>query len=990
MKQKKEKNLNYKISTLAFFLFLFLNIFSVSAQTLEPKDFPREEFDRIKAENPEMIQEMEIIRIASVNVYNPVVVSKEGTSIEVAYDINNREGIQTDIITSLLLLNKEGIPLFQNVFKDPISLKNDETKKIIQKLELPFFPNGTYDIGIEVSNSSGLTLAQSSIKDVEIAGITTGYVKIESCRLTINKEEKVYSPSEGIDVLPVEELYVSCFYKSTFLESVTVKPEFTEYRRSLFGEALNVYKRDSFVLEPNKEKEVSFLIEKNTLPQSYTQNLVLKDESNKIISTEAQLHYVVSGESATIQNIVFDKESYTKGETANVSFGWTGSADQFLGARNKTKIAGTAYLEISDAQGVCAKEVEAPFDSASGSGYEHKAMNIEITKNCTQPTIRVVVKNKEGKTLDERSVSANTEEKQEGISYAGISQKTLLISLLALLSGFLAFIVLKKSRRRKGIVSLFAFFLGVNMFFVAQDVSADTFVFTVTNTNFVVTANHNKNEYSPNENATTTTTIKAIACNNGWMGLSAELWLTSPQSKKINTWLANTFINSGWSNCTFAFNFYHDHYRCTSNGVGTFNVGTSATYPSTKNANYKLDMVVYDGYNQYQTGTFSIPYSIVSEKALAVSKSGTGSGLVTSAPSGINCGADCSQNYNTGTTVTLTASPLAGSTFSSWTGCDSVNGATCTVTMNAAKTVTARFNLIPTCTGTRPANTTVYSGDTTGLTANVSYTYSAINTAPKCQYYCNTGYTWNGSACVLPAYSCTGTRPANTVIYDGDTINLTQNIDYLYHATGTARKCEYRCNTGYTWNGSACVLPAYSCTGTRPANTVIYDGDTINLTQNIDYLYHATGTARKCEYRCNTGYTWNGSACVLPAYSCTGTRPLHTTVYSGDETGLTANTSYVYSATDTTPKCQYYCNSGYTWNGSACSVDIGKCNEDITDSCYEGNLYSIRATICSEGDLTTMQDPKYASGVWTWTCRGGIRDAFCTTNQCARYEEVAP
>jgi hypothetical protein len=50
-------------------------------------------------------------------------------------------------------------------------------------------------------------------------------------------------------------------------------------------------------------------------------------------------------------------------------------------------------------------------------------------------------------------------------------------------------------------------------------------------------------------------------------------------------------------------------------------------------------------------------------------------------------------SYDTGTVVTLTAAPDTGSTFTIWTGCDSVAGATCTVTINASRSVTATFTL---------------------------------------------------------------------------------------------------------------------------------------------------------------------------------------------------------------------------------------------------------------------------------------------------------
>src|SRR5947199_4272257 len=78
---------------------------------------------------------------------------------------------------------------------------------------------------------------------------------------------------------------------------------------------------------------------------------------------------------------------------------------------------------------------------------------------------------------------------------------------------------------------------------------------------------------------------------------------------------------------------------------------------------------------------------------LTVNRAGTGNGTATSSPPGINCGATCSAAYDSGTVVTLAATPAAGSTFSSWSGCNTVSGTICTVTMTAAKSVTATFNV---------------------------------------------------------------------------------------------------------------------------------------------------------------------------------------------------------------------------------------------------------------------------------------------------------
>ena len=77
---------------------------------------------------------------------------------------------------------------------------------------------------------------------------------------------------------------------------------------------------------------------------------------------------------------------------------------------------------------------------------------------------------------------------------------------------------------------------------------------------------------------------------------------------------------------------------------------------------------------------------------LSVNKAGIiGGGTVTSSDGGINCGPTCLASYTSGTTVTLTATPAFGSIFAGWSGCDAVSGTFCSVTMSAARSVTANF-----------------------------------------------------------------------------------------------------------------------------------------------------------------------------------------------------------------------------------------------------------------------------------------------------------
>src|SRR5205814_6723197 len=57
----------------------------------------------------------------------------------------------------------------------------------------------------------------------------------------------------------------------------------------------------------------------------------------------------------------------------------------------------------------------------------------------------------------------------------------------------------------------------------------------------------------------------------------------------------------------------------------------------------------------------------------------------------IDCGSTCSAVYDWNTVVTLTATPAFANWFMGWSGCDWQSGSTCVVTMQAEKSVTARF-----------------------------------------------------------------------------------------------------------------------------------------------------------------------------------------------------------------------------------------------------------------------------------------------------------
>jgi hypothetical protein len=99
---------------------------------------------------------------------------------------------------------------------------------------------------------------------------------------------------------------------------------------------------------------------------------------------------------------------------------------------------------------------------------------------------------------------------------------------------------------------------------------------------------------------------------------------------------------------------------------------------------------------------------------LSVERTGTGTGTVTSSPTGIDCGVACSGTYAAGSDVTLSASPASGSSFSGWGG-DCSGAEACTLTMSAARSVQAQFEAVsePTPTPTPTTAGVTTTNDTT-------------------------------------------------------------------------------------------------------------------------------------------------------------------------------------------------------------------------------------------------------------------------------------
>lgn len=114
---------------------------------------------------------------------------------------------------------------------------------------------------------------------------------------------------------------------------------------------------------------------------------------------------------------------------------------------------------------------------------------------------------------------------------------------------------------------------------------------------------------------------------------------------------------------------------------------------------------------------------------LGVVFAGAGSGSVSFSPAGTlaSCSSNCTSSFDPGTTVTLTATPNANMSFAGW-GND-CTGATCSLTMSQARSVTATFDAAPVVT---PKVLTITKGGNGAGTITMTANRKSVTCTDSC------------------------------------------------------------------------------------------------------------------------------------------------------------------------------------------------------------------------------------------------------------------
>jgi YD repeat-containing protein len=302
----------------------------------------------------------------------------------------------------------------------------------------------------------------------------------------------------------------------------------------------------------------------------------------------------------------------------------------------------------------------------------------------------------------------------------------------------------------------------------------------------------------------------------------------------------NTFILAASKTGTGTGNVTGTGISCSGNTcTGTYAPNTQVTLTATADASSTFygwsgcDNSVGNQCTVTMSANRSVSASFTSttnQRTLTVNEVGTGSGTVSG--QGLDCvGHTCTGTYAPNTGVTLTAVADTGSTFSGWSGCDSVNGTQCTLTMSTDRTVSATFTSTPSqCT----------------LTVNTPGTGSGAvsSTGLSCRGDICTGTYARGAEVRLTATPSTGSTFSGwvgDVSVDGNQCTVIMDVNKTVQATFTLTSIQYTLTVTKAGSGTGNVTPSVgSLSWSGNVGTATYDNNTsvtLTATANSGSLF---------------------------------------------------------------------------------------------------------------------------------------------------------
>lgn len=345
--------------------------------------------------------------LSNVAVRESKIISQKDNVVNLSFKIDNEKGSQVGIKYGVQLVKDvEGKQIIVDDYIDE-GVINIKENSVIEKnfnYEAPSNINGEFKIYIVLKNEKGLSVGvgyagliklNSTIKSIEILP--------ETCFLTVSVEKNTkYNLYEGVDIDKDEQIILNCEVINNSEKSITISPEFKTHYRNIFGEVVSQteVENPSITLGIKENKILSFLLPKAMSPQAYDVEMILK--SGTLSSNAVIAHYVIRGQSGTIQNITLDKSSYNKGESANISLSVSPSADSF--PYNRSRNFGSEIVGLNIRIDISNENKKNCIQTINQEVFDYNfEVSADITNNCAKPKVEVTLMNANGDILDQQT-----------------------------------------------------------------------------------------------------------------------------------------------------------------------------------------------------------------------------------------------------------------------------------------------------------------------------------------------------------------------------------------------------------------------------------------------------------------------------------------------------------------------------------------------------------------------------------------------------------
>ncbi len=895
--------------------------------------------------------------IADINFRNPLVTSQKNNIFQIYFRMeNNLPQSESGIRYGVQLIGGDKLADEKIYTDDTLSVEGKNSIQKIFTYTAPEYLSGNFDLWLIAKNESGLPLAAFKLKDPITLTGNGEYLEVDqnSCALKIDGEaqDKKYTLMQGVSLKNSETLKLNCDAISHFKEAKTIYPTQITFPRSVFGDQLGQPQKETpITLQPEEKKTITITIKKPTDPQAYD-TLINFYNSNQLDQTKVaqaiDVHYVIAGESATIQKFDLDKIGYQKGDElkAALYFDTNGSFNVNLS------------LIITDQNKKdCINEYTQNLDQSQFK----TEINLKAINNCQNPIATVSLKNDQNKILDQKTFTFEKDNQTlvdqsknlKQVKSAVNTKTVLIIFILLLLFVSLAIIFRMRHQARKknnNITKLFLLLvlLGGGLIMKGENVDAITLSKTQLRNDYWGSFNYaislDNSVYSPGE---------AII---GFYSGSASL-------KECNQHDGNTTLIAFKNNASGDWQDVSGSWRGNQNFVDA-------------------GCTVYTG-SSWSAGNAGSSNSSVSFKACITGESSGGVQPYCAGPSngGGNFDFNTGDIYYSVTQATATCSSFTidvdhamvnDSIHASWTTTNATNATLYCATNSSnvyvndsnAGTAYDLYGFQPTVAGTVTCTLTPYNGSTAGTACNAT------------AEVCASGYTYNATTktCVAPSYTCVTSGGITRACVN--TLSDAQIAQYHFQVVSslTCQSGEtcYACADGYIWDGSACVA---NCTVTSwsPDPSTVCSGQSFTQTSNCNTTQTATGTKATGECcvpdftqsdcnkysvtcgsytnscgtsincgTCPSGQTCSNGACVAPT-TCTAT--CNSSGYSACLSSKPAGAVASSAGTCCNGESCYECPSGTSWSttAKACVASTPTCECSLVFS--GGNSCSF-GTVC--------------------------------------------